>query len=163
MGLIKNDVIADDSWQHVADDAPVPAGDAIVGLQRFIAERDALLARDGRLGVRLTAADQPDAVAGDLDKLALVAVEFPKYVDGRGYSIARLLRDRYGFKGELRAIGDVLCEQLTFMLRSGFDSFEMQSATALEEFNSVVREVRVVYQATADGRPTAIDQRMAAK
>ena len=61
--------------------------------------------------------------------------------------------------GELRAIGDVLCEQLAFMLRSGFDSFEMQSVDALDEFNSVVTEVRVVYQPTADGQATAIDRR----
>ncbi len=97
----------------------------------------------------------------DLERIALVALDFPVFSDGRAYSSARLLRERYGYKGEVRAIGDVLCEQLTFMLRSGFETFEMQSEDALDEFNSVVTEVRVVYQPTADGQATAIDRRLA--
>lgn len=156
--------ILEDRFVRVADDAPLPeSGAVLVSLARFSAEKDELLSRDGELGVWLQSSESPAPIVAELGRIALVALDFPVFSDGRAYSSARLLRERHGYKGELRAIGDVLCEQLTFMLRSGFDSFEMQSATALEEFNSVVREVRVVYQATADGRPTAIDQRMAAK
>jgi len=154
----------EDRFERVADEAPLPeSGGVLVSLARFIAEKDALLSRDGELGVWLASSESPTAVAEDLDRIALVALDFPVFSDGRAYSSARLLRERYGYKGELRAIGDVLCEQLTFMLRSGFDSFEMQSTHALDEFNVVVTEVRVVYQPTADGRATAIDRRLAGK
>ena len=90
----------------------------------------------------------------------MVALDFPVFSDGRAYSSARLLRERYGYEGELRAVGDVLCEQLTFMLRSGLETFEIQSVDALDEFNSVISEVRVVYQPTGDGQATAIDRRL---
>jgi uncharacterized protein (DUF934 family) len=155
-------VILEDRFERVADDAALPeSGAVLVSLGRFAAEKDTLLSRDAELGVWLQSSESPVAIAKDLDRIALVALDFPIFSDGRAYSSARILRERYGYKGELRAIGDVLCEQLTFMLRSGFETFEMQSATALDEFNSVVTEVRVVYQPTADGRATAIDRRLA--
>ncbi len=151
-----------DRFERLADDDAFPqSGGVLVSLARFESEKDSLFARDGELGVWLQSSESPVAIAGDLDRLALVALDFPVFSDGRSYSSARLLRERYGFKGELRAIGDVLCEQFDFMLRSGFDSLEVQSPNAIEELNRVVREVRVVYQRTADGRATAIDRRMA--
>ena len=156
--------IIEDRFIRVEDDAVLPpSGDVLVSLARFEAERETLFERDSDLGVWLEASASPTAIAGDLDRIALIALDFPVFSDGRAYSSARLLRERFGYKGELRAIGDVLCEQLTFMLRSGFDSFEMQSTHALDEFNAVVTEVRVVYQPTADGRATAIDRRLAGK
>jgi len=156
--------LLDDRFERVADEIALPeTGPVLVSLARFLAERVALLSRDGELGVWLQSSESPVVIAEDLHKLALVALDFPVFSDGRGYSSARLLRERYGYKGEVRAIGDVLCEQLTFMLRSGFDSFEMQSADAIDEFNSVVTEVGVVYQPTADGQPTAMDRRRAGK
>ena len=154
--------ILEDRFERVADEAVLPeSGAVLVSLARFIAEKDVLLSRDGELGVWLQSSESPAAIAEELDRIALVALDFPVFSDGRPYSSARLLRERYGYKGEVRAIGDVLCEQLTFMLRSGFETFEMQSADAVDEFNSVVTEVRVVYQPTADGQPTAIDRRLA--
>jgi uncharacterized protein (DUF934 family) len=156
--------IVEDRFERVEDEAALPeSGAVLVSLARFSAEREALLSRGGELGVWLQSSESPAAIAADLGRLALVALDFPVFSDGRAYSSARLLRERYGYKGELRAIGDVLCEQLAFMLRSGFDSFEMESVDALDEFNSVVTEVRVVYQPTADGRATAIDRRLAGK
>lgn len=149
MGLIKNGAITEDGWQHVADDAEVPAGDVIVGLGRFESEREALLARDGRLGVKLCAGDQPEAIAQDLGRLALVAVEFPKYADGRGYSIARLLRDRYGFEGELRAVGDVLRDQLLYMKRCGFDAYELKEGKDIQGALQAFGELTVAYQGEA--------------
>jgi len=154
--------VLEDRFTRVDDDATLPeAGAVLVSLARFSAERDVLLSRGGELGVWLQSSESPVAIAKDLGRIALVALDFPVFSDGRAYSSARLLRERYGYKGEVRAIGDVLCEQLPYMVRVGFDTFEMQSADALHEFNSVVTEVRVVYQPTADGRTTAIDRRLA--
>ena len=89
----------------------------------------------------------------------VVALEFPKFRDGRAYSYARLLRERYGFKGELRAVGEVLLEQLFFMLRTGFDAFEIESADPLEDYRTALADFSVWYQPTADGRPTAMQLR----
>ncbi len=153
--------LLEDRYQRLDETAPVPAEGAIlVSLARFTAERDALVARPHPLGVWLASNEQAGALAGVLERLALVALDFPVFSDGRAFSTARLLRERYGYMGELRAIGDVLCEQLPFMLRSGFDTFDMKSPKALEEFRAVVGEVRVVYQPTGDGRATAIDRRL---
>jgi len=153
--------LIDDPFTRFDDEAPIPgSGGALVSLARFEADRDALLARSGRLGVWLKSDESPTAIAADLERIALVALDFPVFSDGRSYSSARLLGERYGYKGEIRAIGDVLCEQLAFMLRSGFTTFEMASPKALEEFEAVVSEVRVVYQPTGDGRATAIDRRL---
>ena len=153
--------LIEDRFHRLEEGAPIPAeGALLVSLPRFQADHAALLARPAPLGVWLASHEQPAAIAGDLDRLALVALDFPVFSDGRAFSSARLLRERYGYKGELRAIGDVLCEQLPFMLRSGFDTFDMKSPKALEEFRAVVGEVRVVYQPTGDGRPTAIDRRL---
>ena len=153
--------MVDDSFLRIEDEGTIPeTGDVLVSLERFESERDALVARSGALGVWLRSDQSPDALTDDLDRIALVALDFPTFADGRAYSSARLLRERYGFKGELRAIGDVLCEQLSFMVRSGFDSFEMASANALEEYNAIASEVRVVYQPTGDGEATATDLRL---
>jgi len=153
--------IVEDAYQRIDDTAPIPAdGALLVSLPRFEKDREALLARRAPLGVWLASKETPAALAPHLDRIALVALDFPVFSDGRAYSSARLLRERYGYKGEIRAIGDVLCEQLPFMIRSGFDRFDMKSPKALEEFRAVVGEVRVVYQPTGDGQPTAIDRRL---
>lgn len=153
--------IVDDPYVRVDEEATIPdSGDVLVSLARFEADREALLARAGRLGVWLKSDESLTSIADDLDRLALVALDFPVFSDGRAYSSARKLRELLGYKGEVRAIGDVLCEQLSFMLRSGFNTFEMASPAAIEEFEAVIREVRVVYQPTGDGRATAIDHRL---
>lgn len=153
--------VVEDRYRRLEDADPIPAEGAIlVSLARFEADRDVLLARPAPLGVWLASNEKPGALADSLDRLALVALDFPVFSDGRAFSSARLLRERHGYKGEIRAIGDVLCEQLPFMIRSGFDTFDMKSPKALEEFRAVVGEVRVVYQPTGDGRPTAIDRRL---
>ena len=150
-----------DRFEKVDDEQGLPtSGGVLVSLDRFKSEKADLLARGGELGVWLKSEESPREIAEDLGALALVALDFPVFSDGRAYSSARLLRERYGYKGELRAIGDVLCEQLPFMLRSGFDTFDMASPKALEEFRAVVSEVRVVYQPTGDGRTTALDARL---
>lgn len=114
---------AGDNWLEVADgDLLPPAGDVIVSLRRWLDEREALNARHGRLGLRIRGGEDLAPLAADLGRFALIAVEFPTYSDGRGYSTARLLRLRHGFTGELRAVGDVRRDQVDMMRRCGFDS-----------------------------------------
>ena len=130
--LIKERRIVADSW-HLLERGPkgelpeVPArGDVIVPLALWLARREDFLAYPGKLGVWLDANEGPEVLAGDVARFPLIAVNFPKFGDGRGYSIARLLRERYGFGGELRAIGDVLHDHLFFMAQCGFDAFELR-------------------------------------
>jgi uncharacterized protein (DUF934 family) len=162
MALIKNGELAESSFVDVsAAEAIPPAGSVIVSLEQWKANRDALLARGTPLGIRLHSDQPPELVAGDLEHFAVVALEFPKFRDGRAYSYARLLRERYGFKGELRAVGEVLLEQLFFMLRVGFDAFDVQSGDPLADYKTALADFSVWYQPTADGRPTAMQLRRA--
>jgi len=127
----------------------VPArGGVIVPLALWLARREELLPRaeTGTLGVWLDANEGPEALAADAQRLPLVAVNFPKFGDGRGYSIARLLRERYGFKGELRAIGDVLHDHLFFMAQCGFDAFALREDQDAQEALSVFGTFSDSYQ-----------------
>ncbi len=151
MPIIKQRAIVDDSFVRVADEQPVPAaGDVIVSLARFHAEKNELLARKGRLGVQLKSDQTAEDVAADLPNLAVVAIEFPKFRDGRGFSTARLLRDRYGYKGEIRAFGHVIREQLFYMARCGFDAFELAPGKDLQDALTGFDDFKVTYQAAAD-------------
>jgi len=160
MALIKNGELVESSFVDVSGASEIPAaGSVIVSFEQWQAQRTALLARGAPLGIRLHSDQSPELVAADLEHFALVALEFPKFRDGRAYSYARLLRERYGFKGELRAVGDVLLEQLFFMLRTGFDAFELTSADPLRDYRIALADFSVWYQPTADGRPTAMQLR----
>ncbi len=128
--LIKGQALVDDRWvlrrdasslSDVASGAPV-----IVPLALWLAHRDALSAR-GDVGVWLAPDDDPAALADDVGTLPVIAVEFPQFTDGRGYSIGRLLRDRYAYRGELRAVGDVLRDQLFALAECGFDAFAIRA------------------------------------
>jgi uncharacterized protein (DUF934 family) len=153
--------LIEDRYLRIEEEAETPeSGSVLVSLERFESEREALLARTDSIGVWLRSDQTPGVLADHLESIALIALDFPAFTDGRAYSSARLLRERYGYRGELRAIGDVLAEQLAFMLRSGFDTFEMASPNALEEFAMIAGEVRVVYQPTGDGQATATELRL---
>ncbi len=148
--VIKHRQIVEDRWQAVADDAELPAGAVIVSLARWQRERTALQERGEPVGVRLpNTADVAD-LADDLTALALVALEFPKFADGRAYSQARLLRERYGYQGEIRATGEVLRDQLFFMARSGFDGFELSAERRLEDALEAFNDFSESYQPAAD-------------
>ena len=158
MPLIKDDRLIEDPWVAANDDEPLPVAEAvIVDLERWRESREALLARNGRLGIRLKSDQSPSLIAEDLAHFDLVALEFPLFKDGRAYSHARLLRQRYGFTGELRAVGDVLRDQLLFMQRCGFDSFEVSGEVpdgqALDAWHRAKGEITVRYQPAADRRP----------
>ncbi len=153
MPLIKHHRLSDDPWVSVDDDAELPdATPIIVSLERWRVERDALIRRGGSLGIRLAADQSTDDIADDLDRLKLVALDFPKFTDGRAYSTARLLRERHGFEGEVRATGQVLRDQFLFMWRCGFDAFEVASTDALEAWHKAMGELSLSYQPAADGR-----------
>ncbi|MGE0045167.1 MAG: DUF934 domain-containing protein [Hyphomonadaceae bacterium] len=141
-----------DAFTFVEGDAPLPAGDVLVPFARLKAEGEALLAREGKLGVLIAPADQIEAVGALLPRLALVAISFPAFRDGRGYSTARLARERYGFTGELRAVGDVREDQLFYMLRCGFDAFEVQTADAQAALKRAAGTFSRVYQRASDAR-----------
>jgi uncharacterized protein (DUF934 family) len=153
--LIKEQRIATDSWQLLSrgpeGELPeVPAqGDVIVPLALWHKRRDAFLAYPGKLGVWLDATESPEAIAADLPRFALVAVNFPNFGDGRGYSIARLLRERYHYRGELRAVGDVLHDHLHFMRQCGFDSFVLREDQNLHEALTALDTFSDGYQTSA--------------
>lgn len=150
---------AENSFVSVLDEDAIPDGDVIVSLKRFLAEGEALLTNSRRVGVRIESDEAVEDLAYDLPRLAVVAVAFPKYRDGRAYSSARLLRQRLGFKGEVRAVGDVLQEQAGFMVRCGFDAFEPADGATPEVWAKAASRFRHVYQRAADARRPAYEER----
>lgn len=152
MQIIKKGEIVTSSWVHVRDDEPLPDehADVTVSLARLVSEREPLAARSGRVGVRLHPEDDVDPHLPALLPLPLLAVEFPRFTDGRGYSLGRLLRERHGYRGELRAMGNVLRDQLYFMHRCGFDAFELQPGKSVEDALAAFAELSVRYQAAVD-------------
>ncbi len=156
MPLIKDNELVPDPWTSLGNEEALPEGaPAIVGLDRWQAERETLIERNAPLGIRLRSDQPPKLVLDDLDRFAVIALEFPKFGDGRAYSYARLLRERYGFRGELRAVGNVLRDQALFMLRCGFDAFEVAEDSALEGWRAALAEISVFYQPATDGRAAA--------
>ncbi len=157
--LIKNKRIAPANWQLLkpaaegaqlsnAPDMPL-TGDWIVPLAMWNEQRAQLSQRSGKNGVLLENTDDPRVLAPDFDKLALIAVSFPKFTDGRGYSIARLLR-RLGWKGELRAVGDVLRDQLFYMTRCGFDAFALREDQDAQAALTAFSDFSAPYQPAID-------------
>jgi len=161
MPLVKQGKIVADSYTHVADDSEIPIeGPALIPAARFLADPEALVARSSPTGVIWPNSRDPEDLVPWIGKLAVVALVFPTFRDGRAYSQARLLRERYKFKGELRATGQVLRDQFVIMLRAGFDSFEVKKDADAEAFAATVKRYSVFYQPTGDGRITALHQRM---
>lgn len=154
MKLLKSGAWAQDSFTPVADDAALPEGPVIVSLARFQKEREQLLERNTPLGVRLQSHENPEALGDDVNRLSLVALEFPKFRDGRAFSWARILRTRLGFTGEIRAVGDFLYDQVNYQHRVGFDAWEVPDSFTLEDFQSALSEMTNVYQPSADGKKT---------
>ena len=144
--LIKDRAVVEDRWtlsREVAALADLLGTPQIVPLAFWLANRDALLAR-GDVGVWLAPTDDPAALSADLGTLPVIAVDFPQFTDGRGYSIGRILRDHLGFKGELRAVGDVLRDQLFALAECGFDAFAIRAdrdaaaaLAGLDDFSSI--------------------------
>jgi uncharacterized protein (DUF934 family) len=157
MSLIRNGRLVPDPFTDASGLGDVPAGvPVIVSLEQWQTRRAALLAAGQPLGLRLKSDQPPGLIAGDLQHLRVIALEFPRYRDGRAYTHARMLRERLGFKGEVRAVGDVLQEQLPFMQRCGFDAFEVVGPDPEQAWRTIAGDHTVWYQATGDGRPRAL-------
>ena len=156
----KAGVFVADAFVTLTDDAPLPeAGGAIVTLTRFRKDRDALLARNAPIGVRLKSDESPEQLGDDVHRLSVVVIEFPAFRDGRGFSWARMLRTRLNFAGEVRATGAFLFDQIAYLVRTGFDAFEVAEGFDLADFNRALVEMSAVYQPSADGRKTIRDLR----
>jgi uncharacterized protein (DUF934 family) len=157
--IIKENRIVDDVWQIVrptegetAESVALPTGPALLPLAVWLARKDDILAgpADAPLGVWLESGEDPAAIAADLDRFAVIAVNFPKFTDGRSYSTARLLRERYAYRGEIRAIGDVLQDQLFYMKRCGIDAFALKEGKDIEAALAGFRDFSESYQAAVD-------------
>lgn len=141
-----------DGRVHLADDAPLGDRAVFVSRARFVADRAALLARGHDLGLELEPNDGLDDLDDALAVCGAVAIRFPKFNDGRGYSLARLLRDRHGYRGELRAVGDVLVDQVEALFRVGFDTLEIDDAPTRARLAARgTPELAVRYQPTGEG------------
>lgn len=154
--LIKQRQLAANPWQRLVlgegeDFAtlPLPPGPLLLPLALWLARREELAPRDD-VGVWLGPSDEPGLLAGDICRLPLIAVHFPKFLDGRGYSTARLLRERYGYRGELRAIGDVARDQLFYLARVGFDAFLIPDGRDAEDALKAFADFPESYQGAAD-------------
>jgi phosphoadenosine phosphosulfate reductase len=132
MPLWRREGFVEDKWAFVGDEALVPEeGAIVVSLKRWLSQRETLVSRAGPVGVAVEAGADAQTHLTNLADRPLVALVFDKFADGRSFSYARILRDRLGFGGELRAIGDVLIDEIPLMLRCGFDSFEVANAPTL--------------------------------
>ncbi|WGK63046.1 DUF934 domain-containing protein [Halopseudomonas sp. SMJS2] len=152
--IIKGNQVVPDTWEMLTKDASLEqltnSGDIIVPLAMWLEHAHALKARDGRLGVWLDADEEAESIADDLEHFAVIALNFPVFSDGRNYSNARLLRDRHGYQGELRAIGDVLRDQLFFMRRCGFDAYALREDHDPHAALASLNDFSEVYQAATD-------------
>ena len=155
--IIKNRQIVDDTWNvlklaegETPESVVLPEQNGIVSLPVWQARKDELVSRGQPVGVWLDSHEGPEAIAADLTSFALVAVNFPNFADGRGYSTARLLRERYGYRGELRAIGDVLHDQLFLMKCCGFDAFAVRADKDIRAALAGLGDFSETYQAAVD-------------
>jgi uncharacterized protein (DUF934 family) len=159
--LIKNRKLSADSWQRLEEGEAVPAtGDVMVPLSTWLSQRESLIARTGSTAVWLGPADEPEKLVTDFAALPLIAVNFPSFTDGRGYSIARLLRERYGYTGELRAIGDVLRDNIFYLSRVGFDAIALRDDQDAVEALSAFNDFTEAYQISVE-RPQPLFRRRA--
>lgn len=153
--IVRHDgsVVAD-NWQVVAhppegEPLRLPDSPCLIPAELWLAGHEHYTG-DSRVGLWLESHEEPEMIAGHLDSLPLIAVNFPKFSDGRGYSTARLLRERFGYRGELRAIGDVLLDQLQFMKRCGFDSYALRPDKDISKAARCLNFFSNAYQAATD-------------
>lgn len=157
--LIKDHQIIDDNWVIIDADfeGELPKQPVLVPLNYWL-ENKASLSDRADVGVWLDSHEEPSAIATDSKELPVIAINFPKFADGRGYSYARILRERFNFEGELRAIGDVLLDQLFYMKRCGFNAFDVRSDRDIEVALTGLNAFTNSYQAASD-QPTPLFRR----
>jgi uncharacterized protein (DUF934 family) len=161
MPLIKNGRVVEDRYVRILDDAPIPDGVAvIVPAARFLADAEDILRRDAPTGVEWPNNRAVAELEPYVDRLAAIVLAFPNFKDGRGYSQARQLRERYRFAGELRAAGQILRDQFLFLVRAGFDALEVKKPADAEAFAATLARYSVFYQPVGDPRIAAPQRRL---
>ncbi|MBT6105707.1 DUF934 domain-containing protein [SAR92 clade bacterium H231] len=149
--LLKEGQVVDNSWSTVVEDAgDLPPGDILLPLQRWLHQHSQLSQHSGRVGLWIEGNEEIEAVAEQLIQAPVVAIRFPKFVDGRGFSAARLLRERYGYQGEIRATGEIIRDQLYLLQRCGFNAFEFGEEVDLAEASKSLADFSDAYQVAAD-------------
>lgn len=146
MKIIKDKKIVDDSWTHLSDNDELLSGNITVSLARWKAEGTKLSSRKESIGIRLSTSDKIEDIASDLAQVSLIALEFPAFTDGRSFSHARLLRSRYGFSGEIRAIGNYMADQAFYLSRVGVNAFQLEDQKDLATALSTINDFSVKYQ-----------------
>jgi uncharacterized protein (DUF934 family) len=160
MPLLKNGKFSEDTWTYLDDDANLPAdGAVIVSLEQWLANKVSAEGRNAPLGIVLRPGQSPEEIKDDLDRFQMVALEFLAYKDGRAYSYARLLRERYGYAGEVRAVGQVLRDQLLYLQRVGFDALEVDERISEADFASELSKFSARYQPSSDTSDTVLRRR----
>jgi uncharacterized protein (DUF934 family) len=160
MALLKQDGIVIDSWRRIDDEAEISGvTQPIISLTRWKRDRDALLARNGEIGIVLGSDESPALIVGDIHRFGVICLDFPKFTDGRGYSYARLLRSRYKYTGEVRAVGNVLRDQALFMRRCGIDALEIMDRRSTDNWRQAFAELSVRYQPAEDTPTVKIAER----
>ena len=155
MVLLKDGQIAEEHWAHAADDAALPAGPVTVSAERWRRERPQLVERNAPIGIRLAPEDDPALLKDDIARFDLICLHFGSFADGRPYSQARLLRERFGYRGELRAEGQVLRDQFAFLHRCGINGMQLTKASDAAAWEEALTEIKVRYQPAGDTGPTA--------
>ena len=148
-------VAGTDGWiEYTGDANAIPKGAKVLlpltEFREFSGTWQKHVGTNGALGVKLSPADDPVLIANDLEKLALIAIEFPAFTDGRGYSTATLLRERYRYIGVLRAVGDVQRDQIFLMSRAGFTTFALRDDQSIEKSLAAFNDFSSYYQHAAD-------------
>ena len=149
--LLKDNQIIEDNWVFLDDSAEtLPSGNILLSIEQWQQFSDQLSQHNGELGLWLEGNAEIDAVIDSLQQLSLIAIKFPKFVDGRGFSLARLLRERYNYNGELRAIGEFIRDQLYLLKRCGFNAFQLTEDQDLSEASKSLSDFSETYQVSAD-------------
>jgi len=161
MPLIRHGKAAEDRYVRVLDDAPLPDGvPVIVPGARFLADAEEILRREAPVGVVWPNNRRVAELAPFVDRLAVIVLMFPTFKDGRAYSQARLLRERYVFRGELRASGQILRDQFLFLVRAGFDALEVVKPADADAFAATLARYSVFYQSAGKGLPAVAHRRL---
>ncbi|WP_313953932.1 DUF934 domain-containing protein [Accumulibacter sp.] len=155
--IINNEQIVEDHWQlltlaegETPESVALPAGPVLLPLAVWLARKDEIVAATQQLGVWLDSDEGPEQLADDVDRFAVIGVNFPKFTDGRSYSSARLLRERHGYSGEIRALGDVQQDQLFFMRRCGINAYAVRADKDIDKALAGLRVFSETYQAAVD-------------
>lgn len=150
MQIIKDRTLITDAWRFLADDAEITSeSDVTVTLQRWLNDKAVLSGRVGRTGVRIEPGDDIGDLADDLPHLPLIEVNFPAFTDGRGFSLTRLLRDKYGYHGEIRAVGQFSADQVFYLSRVGVDTFALADEAQTQVALAALDDFSVAYQLSA--------------